>query len=107
MSDRTCDDLRVGDGATFVIASDRRAGTVIKRTHTRIHVQDDKVRAAHKGQTDSQRWLSVPDERGTVRVFSRRYRVDGSVTWKKVGHRTRSPGLYLTPGRHHYIDPHF
>ena len=111
MTDRVdieeCDRLRVGDGATFVIASDRVAGTVIKRTRTRLHVQDDKVKPTHKGQTEAQSWLSAPDADGHVRVFSRRYRRDGSVTWKRVGHRTRSPGCYLIAGRHHYRDPHF
>lgn len=99
---KTCDELQVGDGCTFTLASDSHACTVIKRTRTTIIAQRDTATRVDKlGMTDSgQEYRYTRNPNGQVDVFSRRANGD----WKLAGHRSRSPGCYLSAGRSEHYD---
>jgi len=64
--------VEVGMGATILMWTDRRAGTVVKITPTQIHVQaDTETRTDSNGRSESQRYEYSPNPNGTVYVFRR------------------------------------
>lgn len=66
---------KVGDGATMLFWTDRKAGTVISvsKSGKRIEVQQDKaIRTDSYGMSDSQSYRYEADPNGTVRAFTKR-----------------------------------
>lgn len=103
----------VGGPATYIVASDAHACTVIAvdRKVTRVTLRRDKatlVNGVESGEPDAlkftpggfcghtsgvQRHTYEPDPNGVEYVVTRRVRKNGDVTWKQVGHATTAPGL--------------
>jgi hypothetical protein len=91
----------VGMGATILGWTDRYAATIVEvsKTKHRVGVKRDKVkRLDSNGQSESQRWLCVPDPNNPVEYFSRRK--DGS--YAAVG--SRSACRLRIGERNHYYD---
>jgi hypothetical protein len=72
----------VGMGATILMWTDRKAGTIIKVTPTQVHVQVDKAtRTDTNGMSESQEYAYERDTNGAVYVFrmtKRGYRCNGN-----------------------------
>lgn len=118
-------DAQVGDGATFTIYTDSKAGTIIARTEKTITWQRDKatlLNGYESGEADAlqfsrggfvghtsgnQRYTFEPDPNGEIQKFSRRTLRSGKHVWKAVGHRTRSSGCVLSAGRYEHYDYNF
>lgn len=89
--------VKVGDGMTDNIGSDRYAVTVIARTPATITVQRDET--CNVAVWPAQEWISLPNPQGGTEKFTRRK--DGRFRPQGCSH-----GL-LTVGRNHYSDPSF
>lgn len=121
------DDAKVGDGATYTIHTDSKAGTIIKRTAKTIWWQRDKATLLNGMNSDAedkltcsvggfaghvegrQRYAYERDEDGSIVKFSRReitnpYSKKTRVVWKRCGHGTKSPGCTLNVGRNEHYD---
>jgi hypothetical protein len=121
MKENELDNAKVGDGATYTIATDSQAGTIIKRTPKTIIWQRDVAKLLNgvdSGEPDAlhfspggfvghtsgrQRHEFSPDPDGQRIKFSRR----ANGAWKVAGHRTTSRGCYLSAGRHEHYDFNF
>lgn len=119
------DELKVGDGLTYCIFTDRRAGTVIARTEKTITMRCDKatlLNGYESGEPDAlmftkggfvghtsgtPRYSYEPDPEGAVHKFSRREFASGRVVYKLVGHGKKSPGCSAIAGRHEHYDFNF
>jgi len=96
-----------GDGVTYTIFTDRRAGTVIDVSPSgkTITIQLDKAtRIDENGMSESQEYEYERDPDGQILKFTWRKKVNG---FKLVGTRARECGSYLTAGRHEYRDYSF
>ena len=104
--------IRVGDGVTVNLWSDRYAATVIKVTKASVSVRRDKATldpnfkpewipggfAAHCTNQDEQTYTYKPDENGEVYTFR----------WSQKYQRYGQPGdLTLSKGRHEFYDYNF
>lgn len=104
--------VKVGDGATINLWSDRHAATVIKVTAKTVTVRRDKATlnpdfkpefipggfAAHCTNQSEQSYTYEPDEKGEVRTFH----------WSDKFQRYGQPGnLTLSKGRHEFYDYNF
>lgn len=104
--------IRVGDGVTVNLWSDRYAATVIKVTKSSVTVRRDKATlnpdfkpewipggfAAHCTNQDEQTYTYEPDENGTEYTFR----------WSRKYQRYGQPGnLTLSKGRHEFYDYNF
>lgn len=59
--------LRVGDGVTVNLYTDRHAGTVVRRTKTRLFIRrDDAFRVDNCGMSDCQKYRYARDPNGEV-----------------------------------------
>lgn len=71
----------VGMGATVLMWTDRKAGTVVKVTKTQVHVRLDHAKRIDKnGMSDAQSYEYSPDPEGSIIVFrmtKRGYRSSG------------------------------
>lgn len=112
--------FEVGDGATFCGWSDRKAGTIIAASATKITWQRDKAKlmnGAGSGEPDAlhfepggfcghtsgeQRWEYERDEDGMIRVFT--LRQNGK--WIERGGTLRG-GARLIAGRAEHYDYNF
>lgn len=124
------DNAEVGDGATYTVYSDSKAGTIIKRTAKTITWQRDKATLLNGFDSDAddklvahpggfaahvsgvQRYDYERDPNGSIVKFSRReitnpYTGKTRIVWKLVGHGSRSPGCSLVAGRHERYDYNF
>ena len=87
----------VGMGATILMWSDRKAGTIVKVTPTQIHVQEDTATRTDKnGLSESQEYTYEPDPKGSIRIFRK----------TKNGYRWSGRGLWVGV-RQAYHDPTF
>lgn len=118
-------DAKVGDGATFTIYTDSKAGTIIARTEKTITWQQDTAtlqNGVNSGESDAlkfspggfvghtsgnQRYEYEPNPEGQILKFSRRDLRNGGHVWKLCKHPTRSPGNSLSAGRHEHYDYNF
>lgn len=104
--------IRVGDGVTVNLWSDRYAATVIKVTKSSVTVRRDKATlnpdfkpewipggfAAHCTNQDDQTYTYEPDANGTEYTFR----------WSRKYQRYGQPGnLTLSKGRHEFYDYNF
>lgn len=104
--------IRVGDGVTVNLWSDRYAATVIKVTKSSVTVRRDKATlnpdfkpewipggfAAHCTNQDEQTYTYEPNENGTEYTFR----------WSRKYQRYGQPGnLTLSKGRHEFYDYNF
>lgn len=104
--------IRVGDGVTVNLWSDRYAATVIKVTKSSVTVRRDKATlnpdfkpewipggfAAHCTNQEDQSYTYEPDESGKVYTFR----------WSNKYQRYGQPGnLSLSKGRHEFYDYNF
>lgn len=104
--------IRVGDGVTVNLWSDRHAATVIKVTKSTVTVRRDKATlnpdfkpewipggfAGHCTNQDEQTYTYEPDEKGTQYTFR----------WSRKYQRYGQPGdLTLSKGRHEFYDYNF
>ena len=100
--------VKVGDGVTINLWSDRHAATVIKVTAKTVTVRRDKATlnpdfipggfAAHCTNQSEQRYTYEPDEKGEIRTFH----------WSDKFQRYGQPGnLTLSKGRHEFYDYNF
>ena len=104
--------VKVGDGVTINLWSDRHAATVIKVTAKTVTVCRDKATlnpdfkpeftpggfAAHCTNQSEQSYTYEPDEKGEVRTFH----------WSDKFQRYGQPGnLTLSKGRHEFYDYNF
>lgn len=104
--------IKVGDGVTVNLWSDRYAATVIKVTKSSVTVRRDKATlnpdfkpewipggfAAHCTNQDEQTYTYEPDENGTEYTFR----------WSRKYQRYGQPGnLTLSKGRHEFYDYNF
>lgn len=65
--------VKVGDGATVVMYSDRKAATVVEATDMRIIVQEDTAkRTDSHGMSDSQSYMYERNAEGRVYAFTKR-----------------------------------
>ena len=90
---------RLGDGATILMYTDRKAGTIIEisKSGRVITVQrDHAIRTDKNGMSDSQNYRYERDPEGSLYKFS--LRKDGS--WKEV---KGTSGLWIG-GRNEYHD---
>lgn len=95
----TCKPPEVGDGATVLSWTDRRAATVIAVSPTghRVTVRfDTATRTDSNGMSDAQSYSFEPNPDGVERTYSRRK--DGA--YREVGGDAR----VLFGGRDHYHD---
>jgi len=61
---------KIGMGATILMWTDRKAGTIVKITPTQVHVQEDTaVRADNNGMSECQEYAYSPNPAGYVHVF--------------------------------------
>lgn len=104
---------QVGDGATFTIATDSHACTIIEvnRNGREVVLQQDRaIRTDNNGMSDCQDYRFERNPNGALYRVSKRTLKNGKgeiirVVWKQVGHPTRSPGCYASlGGRHEYHD---
>ena len=87
----------VGMGATVLMWTDRKAGTIIKVTPTQIHVRLDKAtRTDSNGMSDCQSYSYEADPAGSVYIFRK----------TKKGYRCHGQGL-LIGSREQYHDYSF
>lgn len=95
----------VGDGATILMYSDRRAGTIIEATEKRIVVQLDHARRVDtNGMSESQTYEFTPDPNGATYVFTKRR----NGRFVQEGYPSKSPGTSLMVGhRSQYHDYSF
>lgn len=93
-------DPQVGHRLTYNIGSDSYAVTVVERKPRKVITRNDRSRNAGDWYGE-QRWLSVPNPRGTVHEFT--LRADGR--WHSKGGR-RNTG-FLSGGSHQSLDPNF
>lgn len=104
--------IRVGDGVTVNLWSDRYAATVTKVTKSTVTVRRDKATldpdfkpewipggfAAHCTNQEEQRYTYMPDENGQLYTFR----------WSNKYQRYGQPGnLTLSKGRHEFYDYNF
>lgn len=104
--------VKVGDGVTVNLWSDRHAATVIKVTKNTVTVRRDTATlnpdfkpeiipggfVGHCINQDEQTYTYKPDEKGTVYTFH----------WSKKYRRYGQPGnLTLSKGRHEFYDYNF
>lgn len=62
--------IRVGDGGTVNLYSDRHAATVIKLTPKEIHLQQDNAkRIDNRGMSDWQEYEYTPNPNGHIYIF--------------------------------------
>jgi len=119
------DHANVGDGATWSLYTDRKAGTIVKRSAKRITIRLDAatlLNGPDSGEDDAlvftpggfaghisgtPRYRYEDDPEGRVLTFSRRVRKNGQVVWKLVGTDTHAAGNSLDAGRHHFYDYNF
>ena len=98
-------EYKVGDKATYVVHTDRHAGTITHVTAKSVTWQQDKAtRTDGNGMSDSQSYEYAVDPEGTTRKFTRRDGPYGKPVYKAVGQRTNSPGLCLVPGSSEHYD---
>lgn len=91
----------VGMGATILGWSDRYACTIVEVSKNKrvVGIKRDKVkRLDNNGQSDSQRWLCVPDAGNPVEYFSLRKGGGYAAVGSKSGARLR------IGERNHYYD---
>lgn len=108
----TPETIKVGDGVTINLWSDRYAGTVIRVTKSMVIVQRDKATldqnfkpefeiggfAAHCTNQNEQSYSYRPDPDGEIYKFH----------WSKKYRRYGQPGnLTLSKGRHEFYDYNF
>lgn len=98
----------MGMGATLLMYSDRRAGTVVavhrKGKMLKVVVQEDKVTRTDKnGMSDQQSYSYEPNLQGAARTYTRRK--DGS--WVAEGESLRGGTRLLLGTRDHYHDYSF
>lgn len=104
--------IRVGDGVTVNLWSDRYAATVTKVTKSTVTVRRDKATldpnfkpewipggfAGHCINQDEQKYSYAPDENGAVYTFR----------WSNKYQRYGQPGnMTLSKGRHEFYDYNF
>lgn len=89
------DQFEVGDGATLVMYTDRKACTVIdiQRNGRVVTIQEDHaIRTDTKGMSESQVYRFEPNPEGTIHSVTKRrdgtYKVRGSQTPVVIGHRS-------------------
>jgi len=81
MGGATQPEPKVGDGATILYWTDRRAGTITKVTPTMLVVQLDTVtRIDEHGMSDDQHYEYAPNPDGARRVFRKTKR-----GWRESG----------------------
>lgn len=116
---------KVGDAATFTVFTDSHACTVISvsRSGKSAVLRTDKatlLNGVESGEPDAmtfspggfaghwhgrQRYAYEPDPNGRLFRVSKRTLKNGKPVWKQTGHRTQSPGCYVTFGvRAHHHD---
>lgn len=89
---------QVGMGATILMWTDRKAGTIVKITPTQIHVQeDDAVRTDHNGMSESQTYSYSPNPHGTIHIFRK----------TKRGYRNKGGSALHIGEREKYYDYSF
>lgn len=82
---------KIGDGATVLMYTDRKAGTIIaiSKSGKRLTVQEDEAeRTDNNGMSDCQSYKYTPDPQGRTWEFSQRK----NGTWKEV---KGSSGLWI------------
>ena len=89
--------VKIGDGITLLLYSDRNAYTVIKRTAKTLTIQRDiAIRTDKNGMSDAQTYCYKPNEKGAVKI----------IHWSNKNQRWNAPegyvGIWL--GRHEYYD---
>lgn len=113
--------VKVGDGVTQCIGSDRYAGTVtyVSPSGKTIRFTDDKATAngpVHDREQYDYSYESVPEETYERVVGNEEYGFETVVTtnfqtarWseKRQGFVTKGGRRSLIAGRHHFYDPHF
>lgn len=88
----------VGMGATILMWTDRKAGTIVKITPTQIHVQEDSVRRIDKnGMSESQEYSYQPNPHGSIHIFRK----------TKRGYRDKNGCALSIGARNHYYDYSF
>ena len=118
----------VGNAATFTTYTDSHACTIIevRRNGRELVLREDKwslLNGADSGAPDAlefspggfcghtsgeQRYRYEPNPNGRTYRVTRRVRRDGSITWKRVGHPTKSPGCVARLGvRERHYDFNF
>ena len=98
-------EYKVGDKATYVLHTDRHAGTVIHVTAKSVTWQQDTVTRTDKlGMSDIQDYEYEVNPEGDIMKFTRRDGQDGKPVYKRTGQRTNSPGLCLVPGSQEHYD---
>jgi hypothetical protein len=99
--------LKVGDGATYGIGSDRYPFTVVEiKSETTIIVTADNYRRIDKnGVSESQQYEYTPDPNGCRITVTRRKQGDDYV-WRKQGDG-KGGGVFAFHGRNAYQDPSF
>lgn len=98
-------EIKVGDGVSYVIHTDRHAGTVIavSKSGKTLTMQLDKATRTDKnGQSECQEHTYERNPDGLILKFTWREKKKG---FQLSAHRGR--GCYLIEGRHEYRDPHF
>jgi hypothetical protein len=96
--------IKVGQGATYGIGSDRYPYTVIEvSSPTRVVVQADNYRRTdNNGFSESQTYEYTPNPDACQTIVTRRK--DGR--WRKKGD-TKGGGVFSFHGRNAYQDPSF
>jgi len=96
--------IKVGQGATYGIGSDRYPYTVVEvASPTRVVVQADNYRRTDKnGFSENQTYEFTPNPNACRIVVTRRK----NGRWHRQGESTKS-GAFSFQGRHAYQDPSF
>lgn len=98
------DGIKVGQGATFRIGSDRYPYTVVEvSSETRVVVQADHYRRTdNNGNSEVQTYDYTPNDSAHLIVVTRRR----DNVWRKQGD-TKGGGVFSFHGRNAYQDPSF
>lgn len=90
--------VKVGDGATLCLYTDREAYTIIKRTAKTITIQRDKaIRTDDNGMSDCQDYRYERDYDGIIRT----------ARWSEVKGCFMYNGMRIATGRYEYYDYSF
>jgi len=98
-------EIKVGDGATYQIGSDRYPYTVVEiLTGKRIVVQrDDAVRTDKNGFSEIQTWEYSTNESASKEIITLRK----NNLWYKMGSPGKGSGFFTIGRRAMYQDPSF
>lgn len=100
--------MRIGDGVTAHVGSDRYPYTIIQVVHHgKVIIQEDSFRRVDQnGLSEMQSYEFSPNPHGRIVTITLRSDRKGNVYWRQAKHKKNSTPFTIT-GRSAYLDPSF